>query len=128
MGTYKGTVRDLQNIVDQLKDKFKGSDYHLLSKNCNAFAEEFLAQISKKPFPAHVNRLASIGSLFSCLLPQSMLNEAPVEKQQENVSFTSSGSNVNKRSNYNRKNTNGSGNSGVNTAFNGKGNKLGNRL
>lgn len=40
--------------------------------NCNAFADELAVALLGAHIPGWVNRLAYIGSLFSCLLPDSM--------------------------------------------------------
>lgn len=94
MGDFKGTSRDLDNILRDLRQIFRGSDYHILSKNCNAFADEFLKRTVGKELPGYVNRLAFVGSMFSCLLPQSLTNAAPVNGMVENGSSSSSSSSM----------------------------------
>jgi len=92
MGNFKGTTTDLEKIISELRNSFGGSDYHVLNKNCNAFADAFLQRIVGKPSPAYVNRMAFYGSFFSCFLPDS-LNQDPTQQQQQGgVSSSSSGS------------------------------------
>lgn len=94
MGEFKGTTRDLETIVQSLRPQFSGSDYHVLNKNCNSFANEFLLRLLGKEAPGYVNRMAYIGSFFSCLMPDQTANSAPVDNVPANQgsSFSSSGS------------------------------------
>lgn len=94
MGEFKGTTRDLETIVQSLRPQFSGSDYHVLNKNCNSFANEFLLRLLNKEAPGFVNRMAYIGSFFSCLMPENMGNNAPVDNAPANQgsSFSNSGS------------------------------------
>ncbi|KAJ1443404.1 hypothetical protein B484DRAFT_321644 [Ochromonadaceae sp. CCMP2298] len=39
----------------------RGTDYHVLNKNCNAFADEFLLRIMGRGSPGYVNRMAFYG-------------------------------------------------------------------
>lgn len=80
MGNFSGTQRDLDRALDELRDSFKGPSYHILTKNCNSFAEALVLRLLNKSIPAYVNRMAFIGSFFSCLLPPSISNDAPVNQ------------------------------------------------
>ncbi|RYY89591.1 hypothetical protein EON63_00390, partial [archaeon] len=71
LGTFKGTTRDLEAIIQSMRSKFSGNDYHILNNNCNAFANEFSMRLLGKEIPGYVNRMANIGSYFSCLLPEN---------------------------------------------------------
>eukprot|EP01031_Cornospumella_fuschlensis_P026562 gene26562-32102_t len=71
LGTFKGTTRDLEAIIQSLRSKFSGNDYHILNNNCNSFANEFCLRLLGKEIPGYVNRMANIGSYFSCLLPEN---------------------------------------------------------
>ena len=84
MGVFNGSSRDIDAILNELKPQFGGSDYNILSKNCNAFAEAFMKRLVGKSIPGYVNRMAEIGSYFSCLLPPSITNQAPVDAGAEN--------------------------------------------
>lgn len=83
MGEYNGSSRDFSNIIESLRPKFKGSDYNILSKNCNSFADNLLQRMLGKELPGFVNRMAYIGSMFSCLFPDSLANNAPVDDVSE---------------------------------------------
>ena len=52
--------------------EWPGNKYHIVRCNCNAFADELAVALTGSHIPGWVNRLAYIGSLFSCLLPASM--------------------------------------------------------
>lgn len=79
MGVFKGTTKDLETIIQSLRPHFKGDDYHVLNKNCNNFANEFLIKLVGKEAPSYVNRMAYVGSYCSCLMPQQQANNAPVD-------------------------------------------------
>eukprot|EP01091_Cochliopodium_minus_P013343 TRINITY_DN4279_c0_g1_i1.p1 TRINITY_DN4279_c0_g1~~TRINITY_DN4279_c0_g1_i1.p1 ORF type:complete len:136 (+),score=31.82 TRINITY_DN4279_c0_g1_i1:307-714(+) len=56
--------------------EFTGLGYNPLSKNCNHFCDAFTRRVlqkSGKVIPNWVNRLSSIGSFCSCLLPLDKL-------------------------------------------------------
>jgi hypothetical protein len=82
LGKYGGTQRDLDRILDELRESFKGSSYHVLTQNCNCFADALVQRLLNKPIPGFVNRLASIGAFFSCLLPPAISNDAPVNQDR----------------------------------------------
>ena len=80
MGSFGGTQRDLDRILDELRDSFKGTSYHILTRNCNSFSEALCNALLNKSIPGFVNRMAQIGSFFSCLLPPSITNDSPVNQ------------------------------------------------
>lgn len=41
---------------------YNGDTYHLISKNCNHFCQDISYQLTGKPIPKWVNRLARIGN------------------------------------------------------------------
>lgn len=79
IGVYNGTSRELSAIINELRSRFGGDDYNLLTRNCNTFADELLHALMNKELPSYVNRLATLGSYVSCLLPPSITGEAPVQ-------------------------------------------------
>ena len=91
MGSYQGTQRELDRILDELRDTFKGSSYHVLTMNCNSFADAFVARLVDCRIPGWVNRMASIGAFFSCLLPPQLSNEAPVTNAQGSATVAFAG-------------------------------------
>jgi len=83
MGIYKGTLTAIDKIIDDMKIDFQGNDYHVINKNCNAFADEFLKRLVSNGIPGYVNRMAYIGSYFSCFMPDS-LNQDPTQSNNNN--------------------------------------------
>lgn len=81
MGSFRGTSSDIEKIITEMRNNFQGTDYHVLNRNCNTFADEFLQRLIGAPAPGYVNRMAFIGSFFSCLLPDN-LNQDPTQQQQ----------------------------------------------
>ena len=79
MGTVNMNPRDLDYLLDELRKEFKGDDYHILLRNCNHFADAFIQRLLQKDIPGYVNRLAYVGSMFSCLMPPSLLDQNPVD-------------------------------------------------
>ncbi|XP_030954516.1 deSI-like protein At4g17486 isoform X4 [Quercus robur] len=52
--------------------EYHGDTYHLISKNCNHFTDDISWRLTGKHIPGWVNRLARLGALCSCLLPESL--------------------------------------------------------
>lgn len=59
-------------FLENLAVKYHGDTYHLIAKNCNHFTDEVCMHLTGKPIPSWVNRLARLGSLCNCLLPESI--------------------------------------------------------
>jgi deubiquitinase DESI2 len=92
MGTFDGTMQDLQIILHELRDQygFIGTKYNLLRKNCNHFANAFCWKLVSKTIPPHLNRLADFGACCSCLIPSKMLESAPVTQPTGSAGSSSS--------------------------------------
>ena len=73
LGTVNYTSSKVKDVINSLRDEFQGERYHLLNNNCNCFSERLSVELLNKPIPGYVNRLASIGSSISCLIPKSLL-------------------------------------------------------
>ncbi|KAG6658552.1 hypothetical protein CIPAW_04G169900 [Carya illinoinensis] len=52
--------------------EYHGDTYHLIFKNCNHFTDDISWRLTGKHIPGWVNRLARVGALCSCLLPESL--------------------------------------------------------
>ncbi|ETW08848.1 hypothetical protein H310_01351 [Aphanomyces invadans] len=79
IGVFEGTYQDAKRILDDMRSEFNGSHYNLLTKNCNTFANEACLRLVGQPIPAYINRIAYLGSCFSCLIPKQLTGEAPVQ-------------------------------------------------
>jgi hypothetical protein len=63
MGVFSSNPRDLDYLLDELRNEFRGDDYHILFRNCNHFADAFIQRLLQREIPGYVNRLAYIGSM-----------------------------------------------------------------
>ncbi|ERN15211.1 deSI-like protein At4g17486 isoform X1 [Amborella trichopoda] len=72
LGSIDMTPTDLREFMENMARKYHGDTYHLISKNCNHFTDDVCLRLAGKPIPGWVNRLARLGSLCSCLLPESL--------------------------------------------------------
>ena len=80
MGSFDGGSPELKRAIDELRHnhQFGPTNYNLIRKNCNHFANALCWQLLRRTIPAYVNRCADIGSCCSCLLPKQLLEGAPV--------------------------------------------------
>uniref|UniRef100_A0ACD5XHI9 Uncharacterized protein n=1 Tax=Avena sativa TaxID=4498 RepID=A0ACD5XHI9_AVESA len=51
---------------------YNGDTYHLIMKNCNHFCKDMCYKLTGSKIPKWVNRLARIGAICNCLLPESL--------------------------------------------------------
>ncbi|OMO59587.1 hypothetical protein CCACVL1_24745 [Corchorus capsularis] len=72
LGSTDMSRSEFRSFMEQLSQKYHGDTYHLIAKNCNHFTEEVCRQLTGKPIPGWVNRLARLGSFCNCLLPESI--------------------------------------------------------
>ncbi|TKY73209.1 DeSI protein [Spatholobus suberectus] len=61
---------EFRAFIESIANEYHGDTYHLISKNCNHFTDDISYRLSGKRIPGWVNRLARLGSLCSCLLPE----------------------------------------------------------
>ncbi|RDX70445.1 DeSI-like protein, partial [Mucuna pruriens] len=61
---------EFRTFIGNMANEYHGDTYHLISKNCNHFTDDMSHRLSGKRIPGWVNRLARLGSLCSCLLPE----------------------------------------------------------
>ncbi|KAJ7956646.1 DeSI-like protein [Quillaja saponaria] len=63
---------EFRTFIENVASEYHGDTYHLISKNCNHFTDDMSSRLTGKHIPGWVNRLASLGALCSCLLPESL--------------------------------------------------------
>eukprot|EP00428_Durinskia_dybowskii_P066759 CAMPEP_0170383574 /NCGR_PEP_ID=MMETSP0117_2-20130122/15544_1 /TAXON_ID=400756 /ORGANISM="Durinskia baltica, Strain CSIRO CS-38" /LENGTH=238 /DNA_ID=CAMNT_0010639279 /DNA_START=79 /DNA_END=795 /DNA_ORIENTATION=+ len=80
MGNFRGTSSQIDKVISEMRETFTGSSYHIFDRNCNTFADAFLQRLIGVGAPAYVNRMAYMGSFFSCFLPEN-LNQDPTQQQ-----------------------------------------------
>ncbi|MFS7991510.1 putative PPPDE peptidase domain, PPPDE putative peptidase domain superfamily [Helianthus anomalus] len=70
---------EFRAFIETIASEYNGDTYHLTSKNCKNFTDDISHRLNCKGIPGWVNRLAKLGGLCSCLLPDSL--EATTVKQ-----------------------------------------------
>ncbi|KAI4315219.1 hypothetical protein L6164_028052 [Bauhinia variegata] len=87
LGSTDMSHSEFRSYMERLSSRFHGDTYHLIAKNCNHFTDEVCQELTGKPIPAWVNRLARVGSFCNCLLPES-LQVAAVRHRPERVAYS----------------------------------------
>ncbi|PPD86040.1 hypothetical protein GOBAR_DD17027 [Gossypium barbadense] len=52
--------KDVRSFMEKLATDYSGNTYHLITKNCNHFCNDVCIQLTGKPIPSWVNRLARL--------------------------------------------------------------------
>ena len=87
MGEFDGGHIELKIAIDDIGgDEFGPNDYHLLTRNCNHFANALCMKLVRRSAPAYINRLAGIGNCLLFMVPKQFFQVAPVEKQADSQS------------------------------------------
>ncbi|PNW69915.1 hypothetical protein CHLRE_17g698100v5 [Chlamydomonas reinhardtii] len=71
MGETHLSQAEIHALVQRMGNDYKGTNYHLLQRNCNHFANDLCVQLIGKEAPTWVNRLAGIAVMLHCLIPPS---------------------------------------------------------
>ena len=80
IGEVRLSSKQVEDAVSRLRADYAGSSYNLLKKNCNVFANDLSMALTGKAVPGYVNRLARLGACFSCLLPNELRDQSPVNE------------------------------------------------
>ncbi|OIW18566.1 hypothetical protein TanjilG_13318 [Lupinus angustifolius] len=72
LGQTNMSPSEFRTFIEKMACEYHGDTYHLISKNCNHFADDLSLRLTAKQIPGWVNRLAKLGALCSCLLPESL--------------------------------------------------------
>lgn len=67
LGSTDMSYSQFRSFIERLSTKYHGDTYHLIAKNCNHFTDEVCQELTGKPIPAWVNRLARVGEDSLCL-------------------------------------------------------------
>ncbi|KAF7810067.1 deSI-like protein [Senna tora] len=86
LGSTDMSQSEFRSFMERLSAKYHGDTYHLIAKNCNHFTDDVCQQLTGKPIPAWVNRMARVGSFCNCLLPES-LQVAAVRHLPERLTY-----------------------------------------
>ncbi|XP_010557587.1 PREDICTED: deSI-like protein At4g17486 [Tarenaya hassleriana] len=72
LGRTKMSPSEFRVFIETTASEYHGDTYHLITKNCNHFTDDIAWRLTGKHVPGWVNRLARLGALCSCLLPESL--------------------------------------------------------
>ncbi|KAL4317922.1 hypothetical protein GQ457_18G015580 [Hibiscus cannabinus] len=72
MGTTCLDPIRLREFMGRQSASYNGDTYHLIFKNCNHFSEDMCYKLTGNQMPRWVNRLARIGSVCNCILPEAL--------------------------------------------------------
>ncbi|PON81865.1 DeSI-like protein [Trema orientale] len=72
LGRTKLPPSEFWTFIESVASEYHGDTYHLISKNCNHFTDDMSWRLTGRRIPGWVNRLARLGALCSCLLPESL--------------------------------------------------------
>ncbi|CAN0909988.1 DeSI-like protein At4g17486 [Linum grandiflorum] len=72
MGTTTLDPKQVREFMERQSANYNGDTYHLIFKNCNHFSQDICYKLTGKSIPKWVNRLAKIGSVCNCVLPETL--------------------------------------------------------
>ncbi|KAI0099032.1 PPPDE putative peptidase domain-containing protein [Nemania sp. FL0031] len=73
------TQAEIDAIIRQASLEFDGSAYNILTRNCNHFTSYLCQRLTGRPGPAWLNRAASIGVAFPCVVPRDWVEPPDFE-------------------------------------------------
>ena len=68
--------------LHKLMKKYRANQYNMLTFNCNHFTDEFLLVLIGRGLPRYLNRVATMGSCFHCLIPHKYLIVTPPQQPE----------------------------------------------
>ncbi|XP_066377746.1 deSI-like protein sdu1 isoform X4 [Miscanthus floridulus] len=72
MGTTCLDPLQIREFMEIQLVNYNGDTYHLISKNCNHFCEDICKRLTGNLIPKWVNRLARMGAVCNCILPEPL--------------------------------------------------------
>ncbi|KAI1181790.1 DUF862-domain-containing protein [Nemania serpens] len=73
------TQAEIDAIIRRASLDFDGSVYNILTRNCNHFTSHLCQRLTGRPGPAWLNRAASIGVAFPCVVPRDWVEPPDFE-------------------------------------------------
>ncbi|KAG5547981.1 hypothetical protein RHGRI_013613 [Rhododendron griersonianum] len=73
--TYLDPIQ-VREFMERQSLSYSGDSYQLVVKNCNHFCEDICYKLTGNQIPKWVNRLARMGSLCNCILPETLKSSA----------------------------------------------------
>lgn len=71
--------KEIDAIVKEVSDTFLGTNYNLLTNNCNHFTNALCEKLTNKPAPSWLNRAASVGLALPCMVPKEWIQPPDVD-------------------------------------------------
>ncbi|KAG9253480.1 PPPDE putative peptidase domain-containing protein [Emericellopsis atlantica] len=65
---------EIEAAIRTASEEFQGTSYNLLTKNCNHFTSYLVNKLTGTPGPGWLNRAASIGVAFPCVVPREWID------------------------------------------------------
>lgn len=62
---------EINILIRDFSQKYQGTSYNMIHRNCNHFSNDFSIAITGKGIPGWINRLAKIGSLVPCSITKN---------------------------------------------------------
>lgn len=78
-GTTYRSAAEIDAVVKEVSDTFLGPAYNLLNHNCNHFTSALCEKLTARAAPAWLNRAASVGLAFPCMVPRDWISPPDVE-------------------------------------------------
>ncbi|KAG4931699.1 hypothetical protein AAZX31_17G236100 [Glycine max] len=72
IGTTSLDSTQVREFMERQSASYNGDTYHLIVKNCNHFCKDICYKLTGKSIPTWVNRLARLGSICNCILPEAL--------------------------------------------------------
>ncbi|KAL5836085.1 hypothetical protein ACOSQ4_015582 [Xanthoceras sorbifolium] len=72
LGRMNMPPSEFRTFIERSASEYHGDTYNLISKNCNHFTDDISWRLTGKHIPGWVNRLARLGAVCGCLLPESL--------------------------------------------------------
>ncbi|KAF2223087.1 PPPDE putative peptidase domain-containing protein, partial [Elsinoe ampelina] len=60
---------ELASLIEEAAAAFKGTEYNLLTRNCNHFTDHVARRLTGRGLPGWCNRAAAVGLALPCLVP-----------------------------------------------------------
>jgi hypothetical protein len=72
-------LEEIESIIKEASEAFLGTQYNLLTKNCNHFTSYLCQRLTGQPGPNWLNRAASIGVALPCVVPREWISPPEYE-------------------------------------------------
>uniref|UniRef100_A0A7C8ZD35 PPPDE domain-containing protein n=1 Tax=Opuntia streptacantha TaxID=393608 RepID=A0A7C8ZD35_OPUST len=86
IGWTESGPEDVKKVMEELAEKYRGNAYNLITKNCNHFCNDVCVRLTGNHIPSWVNRLARIGFLCNCVIPEKItMGKIGCQRKEEKV-------------------------------------------